>query len=228
MAADKNSPPVKPGDTILDGKNASPIKSGIDDSSLDQVWSPGSTGGEEDDLEAQMAAAMEAEGSLGGGADDLESQMAATMALEANGGDLDLEAQMTQAMDEEGLSDIGDALDLGDQEVESPGLAEGPVKPLKFPQLHPSDEGIDSESIDRLMDVSLNVSVELGRKQMLIKEILGLGPGKIIELDKLAGEPVDLLVNGKLLAKGEVVVVDENFGVRITDLINPRDRIKML
>ena len=63
---------------------------------------------------------------------------------------------------------------------------------------------------------------------MKIKEILNLGPGKIIELDKLAGEPVDLLVNGKLLAKGEVVVVDENFGVRITELIDPLDRIKML
>jgi flagellar motor switch protein FliN/FliY len=63
---------------------------------------------------------------------------------------------------------------------------------------------------------------------MQIREILDLGPGKIIELDKLAGEPVDLLVNGKLLAKGEVVVVDENFGVRITDLINPKDRVRSL
>ena len=63
---------------------------------------------------------------------------------------------------------------------------------------------------------------------MQIKEILGLGPGKIIELDKLAGEPVDLLVNGRILAKGEVVVVDENFGVRITDLVTPRDRVRML
>ena len=208
MAVDKNS------DTILNGQNVK-----IDEGALDQA-----AGLEEDNLEAQMAAAMEAEGALGGSEDDLEAQMAATMALEANGGDLDLEAQMSAAMDEEGLSGIGDALDMGDQEDES-AIS---VKPLQFPQLHPSDEGVDSESIDRLMDVSLSVSVELGRKQMLIKEILGLGPGKIIELDKLAGEPVDLLVNGKLLAKGEVVVVDENFGVRITDLINPKDRIKML
>ncbi|MBU1077591.1 MAG: FliM/FliN family flagellar motor switch protein, partial [Spirochaetes bacterium] len=59
----------------------------------------------------------------------------------------------------------------------------------------------------------------------LVKEILGLGEGSIIELDKLAGEPVDLLVNNKLIAKGEVVVIDENFGVRVTDIINPVDRL---
>ncbi|MCD6308993.1 MAG: flagellar motor switch protein FliN, partial [Candidatus Latescibacteria bacterium] len=82
--------------------------------------------------------------------------------------------------------------------------------------------------IERLMDVSLSLSVELGRKMIQIRDVLELGPGKIIELDKLAGEPVDLLVNGKLLAKGEVVVVDENFGVRITDLISPKDRVKSL
>jgi len=157
MAVDENS------DTILDGQNLK-----IDDSSLDQI-----SGLEDDNLEAQMAAAMEAEGALGGGVDDIEAQMAATMALEANGGDLDLEAQMSAAMDEEGLSGIGDALDMGDQEDES----DISVKPLQFPQLHPSDEGVDSESIDRLLDVTLNVSVELGRKQMQIKEILGLGPG---------------------------------------------------
>ena len=61
---------------------------------------------------------------------------------------------------------------------------------------------------------------------MYIKDILGLGEGSIIELDKLAGEPVDLLVNGKLIAKGEVVVIDENFGVRVTDIVSPTDRIK--
>ncbi len=76
--------------------------------------------------------------------------------------------------------------------------------------------------------MDLKLSVELGQKDMPIRDILALGPGKIIELDKLAGEPVDLLVNGKLLAKGEVVVVDENFGVRITELIETVDRIRML
>ena len=180
---------------------------------------------EEDDLEAQMAAAM-AEESSGDAVDDLEAEMAATMALEnaENDEDLDLEAQMAAAMREDDMGDIDDALSL-DEEDEDTDIS---VKPLEFQQLRPSDEMVESDNINRLMDVALNLSVELGRKQMQIKEILGLGPGKIIELDKLAGEPVDLLVNGKLLAKGEVVVVDENFGVRITDLINPQDRIKML
>ena len=72
----------------------------------------------------------------------------------------------------------------------------------------------------------MSLTVELGRTKMYIKDILGLGEGSIIELDKLAGEPVDLLVNGKLIAKGEVVVIDENFGVRVTDIVSPTDRIK--
>jgi flagellar motor switch protein FliN/FliY len=78
------------------------------------------------------------------------------------------------------------------------------------------------------MDVSMQLTVELGRTKMLIKDILGMGEGTIVELDKLAGEPVDLLVNGKLIAKGEVVVIDENFGVRVTDIISPMERIASL
>ena len=111
--------------------------------------------------------------------------------------------------------------------MNSPNLLLG-VEEVNFQPLMPSDESPSKDNIDRLMDVSLSLAVELGRKDMRIKEVLNLGPGKIIELDKLAGEPVDLLINGKLLAKGEVVVVDENFGVRITELIDPKDRIKML
>ena len=81
-------------------------------------------------------------------------------------------------------------------------------------------------NIGLLMDVTMNMTVELGRATMTIRDILGLGEGSIIELQKLAGEPVDLLVNGKLIAKGEVVVIDENFGVRVTDIINPMDRLR--
>jgi len=71
--------------------------------------------------------------------------------------------------------------------------------------------------------VPLPVSIELGRTTMTIEDILNLGPGSIVELDKLAGEPVDLLVNYRMIAKGEVVVVDENFGIRITDLISKQN-----
>lgn len=83
-------------------------------------------------------------------------------------------------------------------------------------------------NISMLLDVKLPVAIELGRTRMSIGEVLELGSGSIIELDKLAGEPVDILVNGKPLAKGEVVVLDENFGVRITNLISQSERIERM
>ncbi|MFS0823602.1 flagellar motor switch phosphatase FliY [Bacillus sp. 1P02SD] len=86
----------------------------------------------------------------------------------------------------------------------------------------------ESRNLNMLLDIPLQVTVELGRTKRSIKEILELSTGSIIELDKLAGEPVDVLVNGKLIAQGEVVVIEENFGVRITDIISQSDRIKKL
>ena len=83
-------------------------------------------------------------------------------------------------------------------------------------------------NIDLLLDVPLEVSVELGRTRMTIKDMLQLGPGSVIELDKLIGEPVDLLVNDNLIARGEVVVFEENFGIRVTDIITPEDRVRSL
>ena len=77
---------------------------------------------------------------------------------------------------------------------------------------------LQQENIDLIMDVPLEVTVELGRSNKSIKEILDFAPGTIIELDKLAGEPVDILVNGKFVAKGEVVVIEENFGIRIVEI----------
>lgn len=93
------------------------------------------------------------------------------------------------------------------------------VSPVKFQELE--DERVEniSNKITLIKDVPLEVTVELGRTHKLIKEILELGPGSIIELNKMAGEPVDILVNGKNVAKGEVVVIDENFGVRITEIL---------
>ncbi|TGK37571.1 flagellar motor switch protein FliN [Leptospira gomenensis] len=100
------------------------------------------------------------------------------------------------------------------------------VKSVAFPNLGTASGASSTPNLNLLMDVQMSVTVELGRTKMYIKDILGLGEGSIIELDKLAGEPVDLLVNGKLIAKGEVVVIDENFGVRVTDIVSPTDRIK--
>lgn len=82
--------------------------------------------------------------------------------------------------------------------------------------------------IDLLFDLSLQVSIELGRTKMLIKDILELQRGSVIELEKLASEPVDILVNGKKVAEGEVVVIEKHFGIRITSLIETSDRIKNL
>jgi len=98
------------------------------------------------------------------------------------------------------------------------------VQPAQFaPLVQPNLSAIDP-NINMILDVPLQVTVELGRTRKLIRDILELSPGSIIELDKLAGEPVDILVNGKLIAKGEVVVIDDNFGVRITDIITPLER----
>jgi flagellar motor switch protein FliN/FliY len=86
----------------------------------------------------------------------------------------------------------------------------------------------ETKNLDMLLDIPLQVTVELGRTKRSVKEILELSSGSIIELDKLAGEPVDILVNNRLIAQGEVVVIDENFGVRVTDIISQSDRIKKL
>jgi flagellar motor switch protein FliN/FliY len=82
--------------------------------------------------------------------------------------------------------------------------------------------------MDLLLDIPLQLTVELGRVRRMIKEVLALTPGSVVELDRLAGEPVDVLVNGRLLGKGEVVVINENFGVRITDILSPTERIEQL
>ena len=101
------------------------------------------------------------------------------------------------------------------------------VKKAFFSPLEPMDTG-QFQNINILLDVPLEVTVELGRTKMQIKEILELGKGSLIELAKLAGEPVDIVVNGKLLAKGEVVVIDENFGVKIVDIVSPVERVNSL
>ncbi|TFG64888.1 MAG: flagellar motor switch phosphatase FliY [Spirochaetales bacterium] len=103
------------------------------------------------------------------------------------------------------------------------------VQPVQFPSLNPGHgHSSDMGNISLLMDVYMEMTVELGRTKKPIREILGMGEGTIIELDKLAGEPVDILVNHKLIATGEVVVIDENFGVRVTEIVSPNERIKDL
>ncbi|AEV68555.1 flagellar motor switch phosphatase FliY [Acetivibrio clariflavus] len=120
------------------------------------------------------------------------------------------------------------------QEMDQQYYGPNPQTRIKDPvnvqaaQFQSFDDGMvsfEKRNIGLIMDVPLQVTVELGRTNKKIRDILELGPGSIIELDKLAGEPVDILVNGKAIAKGEVVVIDESFGVRITDIIHPSKRL---
>ncbi|MCK9223981.1 MAG: flagellar motor switch protein FliN [Candidatus Muirbacterium halophilum] len=105
---------------------------------------------------------------------------------------------------------------------------EDDVSSVEFADLE-QEELVDLPSnIDLLLDVPLEITVELGRTRMLVKDILELGTGSVIELERLAGESIDVLVNGKLIAKGEVVVIDENFGIRITSIVSPNERLARL
>lgn len=136
----------------------------------------------------------------------------------------DAEAAMLAMLEDlpvnEGKADIGD--------IDFPANEEKYVSEVEFQHLsEPAGKPV-TKNIDMLMDVNLPVAIELGRTKMSIANILALGPGSIVELSKLAGEPVDLLVNQRIVAKGEVVVIDENFGVRITQLLTPEERLKAL
>lgn len=86
----------------------------------------------------------------------------------------------------------------------------------------------DNKNLELILDIPLRVTVELGRSKMVVSELLNLGQGSVIELNKLAGEPMEILVNDKLVARGEAVVVNEKFGVRLTDIISPKERVQQL
>ena len=101
------------------------------------------------------------------------------------------------------------------------------ARPAQFGALKP-ESGAPGANIDMILDIPISLSVELGRTRMLIKELLQLGQGSIVELDKLAGEPIEILVNGRLIARGEAVVVNEKFGVKLTDVVSPSERISRL
>ena len=108
---------------------------------------------------------------------------------------------------------------------------ESTIQSVQFSQPASQDSakaGGDQRNMDMILDISVPISVELGRTNMLVKDILALTQGSIVELDKVAGTPVDLLVRGKLIAQGEVVVVDENFGLKITNICGSEERVRNL
>ncbi|PIP71459.1 MAG: flagellar motor switch protein FliN [Nitrospinae bacterium CG22_combo_CG10-13_8_21_14_all_47_10] len=118
--------------------------------------------------------------------------------------------------DFEALEDIEDIDETGDddEDMEETGGAAATTK--------------ETKSLDLILDIPLTVTVELGRSKMLINDLLQLGQGSVIELTKLVGEPLEVLVNQKLVARGEVVVVNEKFGVRLTDIVSPMERVQSL
>ena len=117
-------------------------------------------------------------------------------------------------------------VDASEAELQKPST-ETAIRPVEFADAQAADAP-PANNIDLLLDVPLELTVELGRTTMSVRSILALGSGSVIELEKLAGEPVDILVNNRLIATGEVVVVDDAFGIRIADILDPKKRIESL
>ncbi len=126
-------------------------------------------------------------------------------------------------MEDEAAKEDFDALDdIGDIDAAGDGDDD-----LDDDEVGPATSG-ETKSLDLILDIPLTVAVELGRSKMLINDLLQLGQGSVIELTKLVGEPLEVLVNQKLVARGEVVVVNEKFGVRLTDIVSPMERVQSL
>lgn len=123
-------------------------------------------------------------------------------------------------------STVLEADDITTEQTEEP-VTVRPIKFASFDDMTPS-QGEVNKNLDILMDIKLQLTVELGRTELPIKKVLELTRGSIIELEKVAGEPVELYANGKLVAHGEVVVIEDNFGLRITSITEPEDRLKGL
>lgn len=120
---------------------------------------------------------------------------------------------------------------LEEQDVpEEEAVVAPSAESAQFQELHEESLGVDSGEVklDAILDVPVTISMEIGRTHINIRNLLQLNQGSVVELDRLAGEPMDVLVNGTLVAQGEVVVVNEKFGIRLTDIISPADRVKKL
>lgn len=191
----------------------------------------------QDELAAQWAAALEDDDGGGGGdAADLAAEMLAGQGVDTGGGDPgggggggggedealadewaralaeDESASMQKEKEQSMLASTAQTADFKD-------LTEDSKTPRPDAQKH---------ELDFILDIPLDVSAELGRTRLLINELLQLGQGSVVELNKLAGEPLEIFVNGKLVARGEAVVINEKFGVRLTDIISPIERVKQL
>jgi flagellar motor switch protein FliN/FliY len=128
-----------------------------------------------------------------------------------------------EATDESGADDWGAALNE-QADAEAQGVETAQMQPLQADAVITSDE----VNLDVILEIPVTLSMEIGRTEISIRNLLQLNQGSVIELDRLAGEPMDVMVNGTLVAHGEVVVVNEKFGIRLTDIISPQERVKKL
>jgi flagellar motor switch protein FliN len=133
--------------------------------------------------------------------------------------------------EDDGMADWAEALeeqkttDGKTNDVEPGGVLSGGDSPRPFSASSGGSDG-PVQDINMVLDIPVQLSVELGRTKVPIKHILQLGQGSVVELDALAGEPMDVLVNGYLIAQGEVVVVNDKFGIRLTDVVTPSERLR--
>jgi flagellar motor switch protein FliN/FliY len=191
----------------------------------DQEKGLSSESGNQDDLSSLLQDAVSGDAdadSLGeaasnGVASDSDKDFKVTNESDADEGDA--EAAMLKMLED---------LPAANSRVSADDINFSSASKAEFQQLQQPVSGPESRNIELLMDVDLPIAIELGRTKMSIADILALGPGSVVELNKLAGEPVDLLVNQRVVARGEVVVVDENFGLRITQLMTPEERLRAL
>lgn len=191
------------------------------DKLLEEGMDEGAEAGEGEKEAPKEEAGAKDEAQSGEGAKEAQEDISWDDAFQeaAQGGD----AAAQKALKEEGAT-VG-------AETEPPSKEPQPTgKAADFQDFGKEAKGapVEHPDLDFILDIPLDVSVELGRTKLRIKDLLQLGQGSVVELNKLAGEPAEIYVNQKLMAKGEIVVVNEKFGVRLTEIISPSDRVKQL
>lgn len=175
---------------------------------------------DQDDMAAQWAAQLDGSG----GADDLlaDVDLGGDASSSAAGEDEALASEWAESLANDEKNNGSDRLSSFAEQA-----TDAQFKDMTEAARQPHDQKLKRE-LDFILDIPLDVSAELGRTRLLINELLQLGQGSVVELNKLAGEPLEVFVNGKLVARGEAVVINEKFGVRLTDIISPIERVKQL
>jgi flagellar motor switch protein FliN/FliY len=184
---------------------------------------------DQDKLAAEWAAALEQQNDAGSGGAQSEQALAdawgaALQEQEKSGSDQALADEWAKALADEEETKIQKEKKQKQLAAQSRDFE---YKDLTGEAKAPRPEGLRKD-LDFILDIPLEVSAQLGSTKLLINELLQLGQGSVIELNKLAGEPLEIMVNGKLVARGEAVVINEKFGVRLTDIISPIERVKQL